>query len=134
MALVGLKDDYRHEGRVLAEVLDRGALPEGFGDVDSYVRLSQVYEQINAPVGQFGRATLTLSTTALESSSDAVFQADTKTLTDLGATRDQIATEMQEQLDRSVSTVRNDGDHEAASTLETRGLDLLQQAWLASSQ
>ena len=136
MALVGLKDDYRHEGRVLAEVLDRGALPDGFGDVASYVRLSQVYEQINAPVGQFGRATLTLSTSALESTSngDAVFQAGTKTLTDLGATRDQIATEMQGQLDRTVSTVRGGGDHDAASTLETRGLDLLQQAWLASSQ
>jgi len=33
-----------------------------------------------------------------------------------------------------VSTVRAGGDHDAASTLETRGLDLLQQAWLASSQ
>jgi hypothetical protein len=134
MALTGLRDDYRHEGRVLAEVLDRSALPDGFGNVDSYVRLSQVYEQINAPVGQFGRATLTLSTSALESTSDAVFQAGTKELTDLGTTRDQIATEMAEQLDRSVSSVRSDGDHDSATTLENRGLDLLQQAWLASSQ
>jgi hypothetical protein len=134
MALVGLRDDYRHEGRVLAEVLDRSALPDGFGDVNGYVRLSQVYEQINAPVGQFGRATLTLSTTALESTSDAVFQADTTRLTDLGTTRDQIATEMAEQLDRSVSTVRSDRDHDSATTLENRGLDLLQRAWLAASE
>jgi hypothetical protein len=133
MALVGLKDDYRHEGRVLAEVLDRDALPGGFGDVNSYVRESQVYEQINAPVGQFGRASLTLSTSALESTSSSVFQTDTNTLTSLGTTRDQIATEMAEQLDRTVSTVRGD-DHDSATTLENQGLDLLQQAWLASSQ
>jgi hypothetical protein len=133
MALLGLRDDYRHEGRVLAEVLDRNALPGGFGDVNSYVRLSQVYEQINAPVGQFGRATLTLSTSTLESTNSSVFQAGTNTLASLGTTRDQIATEMAEQLDRSVSTVRGD-DHDSATTLENRGLDLLQQAWLASSQ
>jgi hypothetical protein len=134
MALVGLRDDYRHEGRVLAEVLDRGALPDGFGDVDSYVRLSQVYEQINAPVGQFGWASLTLSTSALESTSSSVFQTETNALTSLGTTRDQIATEMAEQLDRSVSTVHSDRDHDSAATLENRGLDLLQQAWLAASE
>jgi hypothetical protein len=134
LALTGLEDDYRHEGRVLAEVLDRGALPDGFGDVDSYIRLSQVYEQVDAPVGQFGRATLTISTTALESTSGTVFQAGTTTLTNLGSSRDQIATEMQEQLDRSVSTVRTDRGHDSATTLENRGLELLQQAWLAAGQ
>ena len=133
LALTGLRDDYRHEGRVIAEVLDRGALPNGFGDVNEYIRLSQVYEQINAPVGQFGRASLIISTSALESTSDSVFQADTKTLTDLGTTRDQIAGQMSAQLDRSVSRVHG-GSHDSATTLENRGLDLLQQAWLASSQ
>jgi hypothetical protein len=134
MALLGLKDDYRHEGRVLAEVLDPRALPGSLGDVNGYVRLSQVYEQINAPVGQFGRASLTLSTSALESTNDGVFNAGTTRLTQLGATRDQIATEMAEQLDRSVSTVRSDHEHDSATTLESRGVDLLQQAWLAAGE
>jgi len=137
LALVGLKDDYRHEGRVLAEVLDRGALPDGFGDVGSYVRLSQAYEQINAPVGQFGRAVLMLSTLGLESGTaqnDSVFTAATQRLTDLGTTRDQIATEMAEQLDRPVSTVRSDRDHDPATDLVNRAQDLLQQAWLAAGE
>src|SRR5215469_7839663 len=93
-ALHGLTDDYRHQGGVLAEVLDRGALPDGFGDVGAYVRLSQVYEQINAPVGQFGLATLKLSTATLESTSDSVFTDGTRRLTDLGVQRDQIATDL----------------------------------------
>ena len=134
LALLGLKDDYRHQGRVLAEVLDRGALPRGFGDVDAYVRLSQVFEQIDAPVGQFGLATLRLSTAALESTSPAVFAAGTQRLTELGTARDQIAGEMSEQLDRSVSTVGGEHERDSAVSLQNRSLDLLQQAWLAAGE
>jgi hypothetical protein len=136
LALLGLEDDYRHEGRVLAEVIDRRALPAGFGDADAYVKLSQVFEQINAPVGQFGLATLKLSTATLESTStgDAVFAAGTKRLADLGTARDQVATEISERLDRTVTSVRGDHDHDSAETLEHRSLDLLQQAWLAAGE
>jgi hypothetical protein len=134
LALVGLRDDYRHQGRVLAEVLDRGALPGGFGDVESYLRLSQVYEQINSPVGQFGRASLMLSTSTLESTNDGVFNAGTQRLMDLGTLRDGIVTQMSAQLDRSVSTVRGDRGDDSVTTLENRGQDLLLQALLAAGE
>jgi hypothetical protein len=137
MALLGLRDDYRHEGRVLAEVLDPRALPGGFGDVNTYVQLGQLYQQINAPVGQFGLATLRLSTTALESgandANDTVFTAGTQRLAELGTQRDQIAADFSDILDRPVSSAARDRDH-SASSLQARGLDLLQQAWLASGQ
>jgi hypothetical protein len=136
LALLGLKDDYRHQGRVLAEVLDRRALPEGLGDVDTYVRLGQVYKQINAVVGQFGLASLRASTLALESGTpqnDSAFTATAQRLNELGTQRDQLAAELAAILDRPVSSVRGDR-HATAATLQARGLDLLQQASLAAGE
>ena len=135
LALVGLKDDYQHEGRVLAEILDRGALPHGFGDVNAYVQLGQINNQINAPVGQFGLAAMKVSTAALESGTpqnDSRYTTATQELADLGTQRDQLAAEIAAQLDRPVSTVRTHGDHDSTTVLEQRSLALLQQAWLAA--
>lgn len=138
LALLGLKDGYLHEGRVLVEVLDRRALPHGFGDVDAYARLAQIYKQVNAPVGQFGRATLKASTEALESGTpqnDAVFTTTTARLTDLGARRDALVATMTQVLDRPVSTaVGRSPSASATHDLGQRGLDLLQQAWLAAGE
>ena len=138
LALLGLKDDYLHQGRVLVEVLDRHALPRGFGDVAAYARLAQVFEQVNAPVGQFGRATLKASTAALEggtSQNDSVFTTTTARLTDLGARRDALVATMAQVLDRPVSTAVGRSQNESATRdLGQRGLDLLQQAWLAAGE
>lgn len=70
MELLGLHDDYRHDGRVLFEVIKREALPTAVrANLNMLTLLAQVYKQINAPVGDLGMATLQISTTALESSS-----------------------------------------------------------------
>lgn len=137
MGLLGLKDDYRHQGRVLVEVLDRGALPRGIDDVDAYVTLAQVYEQLNSPVGQFGRAMLVASTAALESGTaedDSVFTAVTRPLEELGQRRDALVEEMAQILDRPVSEAGSDRNRSDARRLGDRGLDLLQQAWLLAGQ
>ena len=138
LALLGLRDDYLHQGRVLVEVLDRSALPHGFGDADAYAQLARIYKQLNAPVGQFGRATLTASTAALESGTaqnDTVFATTTARLTDLGARRDALVATMTRVLDRPVSTAVGPGPGAAAMRdLGQRGLDLLQQAWLAAGE
>lgn len=139
LALVGLKDDYRHQGRVLVEVLDSGALPAGIGDPARYQQLAEVFKQVNAGVGQFGLATLRASTAALESGgpgSDGQFAATTARLTDLGIQRDRLAAEMDEILDRPVSVVGTDGhrDDAAVRDLQRQGLDLLLQAWLGSGE
>jgi len=66
MGLVGLKDDYEHDGRVLFEVLDDNAVLQGKqGDRNLIARLAQAYKDINAPVGQLGRKTFAISTAAL---------------------------------------------------------------------
>jgi hypothetical protein len=63
MSLVGLKDDYEHDGRVLFEVLDERHGQQGGNDMN--IRLAQAYKDINAPVGRLGRKTFAISTAAL---------------------------------------------------------------------
>ncbi len=138
LALLGLKDDYRHEGRVLAELLDRGAV-RGLGDVDAYVRLGGAYKQLNAPVGQFGLATLRTSTAALESgrgAEDSTYTRLTQQLTDLGTARDSLAALIEAVLDAPVSTVGGDEEHETGDlrVLDDRAEALLQRAWLLAGE
>jgi hypothetical protein len=69
--LAGLKDDYRHDGRVLVEDLSGWAVSPVVHDRGHFLQLAHVYKQIEAPVGQLGLATLRTSTQALESGTDA---------------------------------------------------------------
>lgn len=70
MELLGLHDDYQHDGRALFEVIQPWALPAAVRDnLGELTTLAQIYKQINAPVGELGLTTLQISTTALESSS-----------------------------------------------------------------
>lgn len=94
MGLLGLQDDYSHDGRVLFEVLTPGALPPVVrANFDFFVRLAQVYKQINAPVGQLGLKTLQISTQALESNSanDATYTQLENTLQTITNQRNAIA-------------------------------------------
>jgi hypothetical protein len=66
MALLGLKDSYVHDGRVLVEFLDDRVLAGFAVQRQSFVRLAQAYKQLNAPAGQLGRNSLTLATQAIK--------------------------------------------------------------------
>ena len=67
MVLLGLKDDYSHDGRALTEDFSGWARPAATKKSDGYITVAQTYKQLNAAVGQFGLATLAASTRALES-------------------------------------------------------------------
>lgn len=70
LALVGLKDGYTQDGRVLVEALTTQATPQSLiAHRETVNRLSAIYEQINAPFGQFSLDTLKASTKALGSGS-----------------------------------------------------------------
>jgi hypothetical protein len=71
MALLGLKDDYSHDGRVLAEELDGFVLPKSVKKGGVFLALARAYKLINAPVGPLGLASLRASTLALESGNAA---------------------------------------------------------------
>jgi len=72
--LVGLTDDYAHDGRVLFEALTHDALGKGLrAHQDMLSALAEAYKAINAPLGTLGLGTLTgISTTAL-ASDDATY-------------------------------------------------------------
>ena len=65
LALLGLKDDYVNEGRVLTEVFQPWALPTGLRDsTGEFLQLAQAYKVINAPVADLALTTLRVSTAA----------------------------------------------------------------------
>ncbi|HEY6285674.1 MAG TPA: hypothetical protein VIX20_08435 [Ktedonobacteraceae bacterium] len=98
MLLLGLKDDYAHDGRVLFEVLQKSALPQAVRQqLPALISLAQAYKQINAPVASFSQTTLGISTTALESGSstnDSVYTQLENQLINMTITRDAIAAQM----------------------------------------
>jgi hypothetical protein len=70
MLLLGLHDDYSSAGRVLVEELNSWAIPASVsGQYDAFLSLAQAYKQINAPLGQIGLDSLTVSTRAVTSNS-----------------------------------------------------------------
>jgi hypothetical protein len=94
MALVGLKESYVHDGRVLVENLEAHALPDSLSDsLSAYTALAQAYKQINATKGPLGVNSLVAANRAI-TSDDATYQ---KFLTQIGAItteRDALAAQM----------------------------------------
>jgi hypothetical protein len=99
MGLVGLKDDYAHDGRVLFEVLHDSAVLRGKqADKNVITRLAEAYKDINAPVGRLGRKTFAISTAAL-AGDDATYTKLEAQLTELTNARNKIAQKMIDMLE-----------------------------------
>jgi hypothetical protein len=58
LALLGLQDDYIHDGRVLAEKIGTLAQPLGIQNSPSFLALAATYKQLNATFGQLTKASL----------------------------------------------------------------------------
>ena len=102
LTLLGLKDDYPHEGRALVEKFSSYAQPSGVTKSPNFVALAQAMKQINAAVGPFGDATLHASTVALESGSDAddsTYTAIEKQLASYGSQRDALVAQIEPLLE-----------------------------------
>ncbi len=100
MSLLGLKDDYRHDGRVLTEALDKHAIPQRlFEHRNTTNELAATYEQLNAPFGQFGTDTLTASTRGVTSPDDSVYNSIESSIQDLTSQRDALALKIGTALD-----------------------------------
>jgi hypothetical protein len=65
LALLGLRDDYRVDGRVLIEDMTRRALPATLRDTPVVRRAGELYTQLLAGEGRFALDTLAASTRAL---------------------------------------------------------------------
>jgi hypothetical protein len=95
LAVLGLRDDYALDGRVLVEDLAPSVLPKEVVDhLKPYTALARAYKALMAPVGPFGLATLQISTVALKAD-DATYTRLDNELASAGRRRDILAARMQ---------------------------------------
>ncbi|MDX6448771.1 MAG: hypothetical protein QOD08_1234, partial [Gaiellaceae bacterium] len=102
LLLLGLKDDYGHDGRVLIEGLDKKALPNTlFEHSKTTTQLGAIYEQLNAPFGSFAMDTLTASTKGIRSTDESVYESYETQIQDLTNQRDDLASQIKSALDNA---------------------------------
>jgi hypothetical protein len=104
VALVGLRDDYRHDGRALLDVIDQGAVAIN-GNRDALLQLGHVYKQLDATVGAFGTAVVKADTRAVASGNgpnDGMYLAFENQLNSLTSDRDAVALQISQQLEAAV--------------------------------
>jgi hypothetical protein len=102
LTLLGLRDDYRSDGRATWEILDPSALPASVtGNQASLTTLAAAYKQIMASFGEFSMTTLQVSTKALASTSskDKTYALIESKLQNLNAQRDALALQISSALD-----------------------------------
>jgi len=127
--LVGLKDDYVHDGRVISEILQGYARPKALKKSTSFVALAQVYKQLNAPFGAFAMSTLKASTKALGSNDagDATYTSIEGQIQSLTSQRDALAAKMVGLLNGAEFNGQSFSDAQAQSLI-AQGQALLIQA------
>jgi len=97
LELVGLKDSYVSDGRVLTDILSPSVLPGSLNaNRTTVAALGAAYKQIMASFGQFSLDTLVASTGALatDSSGDTVYSDTEGALAALGTQRDALAAQI----------------------------------------
>ena len=131
LTLVGLKDDYVQDGRVLTEIINRSALPQSLkGHRETLEDLGRIFKQINAPVGQLGLASLQVSTRALTSGStgeDSTYNRLEGQLQALATDRDGVAVQMKSMLNAAAFNGQSINEVQAKRLIE-QGEQLLERA------
>jgi hypothetical protein len=124
LSILGLKDDYTHDGRLLSQDLTGYAIPAAVKKSGSnFGQLADAYKQLNAPFGTFGMNTLKASTQALASNDagDATYNSIEGQIQSLTSQRDALAAQIKAALD--------------ASTFDGQVLGTAQvQSWLSQAQ
>jgi hypothetical protein len=125
LRLVGLKDDYAHDGRVLFEALNHEAAGGSLrAHQDVLSDLAAAYKAINAPVGELGLRTLTGISTTATSGNDATYAALSAQIKAITAKRNQIAGQMIAMLEAAAFD-NQPIDEAAAASLIRQAHDLL---------
>jgi hypothetical protein len=130
-ALLGLKDSYTLDGRVLIEALTSQAIPESLaGNREKILRLGADYEQLNASFGHFAMDILRASTRALKSGSaddDSVYASIESSIEDLTARRDALAGQIKAGLNAAAFSGQPISEDQADRWID-RAESLLDQA------
>ncbi len=129
LELVGLTDDYAHDGRVISEILQGYARPSALKKSASFVALAQIYKQLNASFGEFAMDTLKASTKALASNDagDATYTNIEGQIQSLTTQRDAVAAQMLGLLEGAEFKGQTFSDAQAQSLI-AQGEALLNQA------
>ena len=99
MLLLGLQDDYAHDGRALVEDLRDNALAIAVRrSALAFTLLAAEYKQITAPVGKLGLASLTVSTAALAGDEPTYDKLENRLIA-INSQRDALAAKMIKQLE-----------------------------------
>jgi hypothetical protein len=103
LSVLGLKDSYQDDGRVILEVLNGNAVARGLSvHRGGLVKLGAAFKQLDAPFGRFGMDSLAYATPRIasgSSSGDTAYTALEARLADWGARRDDIAGRINNLLD-----------------------------------
>jgi hypothetical protein len=129
LALLGLKDDYTHAGRVLFEDLEDWAVPQSLVKSRTVLtQLAQVYKKIDAPVGELGLSSLRVSTRALESNDagDSTYTKLENQLASVTGQRNTLAIQMITMLEQAEFNNQPIDEREAQQSID-QGNALLQQ-------
>ena len=138
LLLLGLKDDYMHDGRALIEKLERRAVPAAVsrGDKDEdadFVELASIYKQVTAPLGKLARTSLRLATRSI-TGTDTTYAWFLNEIGLITTERDQLAGEIKRALNaaefgnRSVRDFRADQLISRARALIDKVEDLEQRS------
>jgi hypothetical protein len=118
LALLGLRDDYRSDGRVLVSALRSKATPQALREHGGTVRaLGDVYERLNASFGEFALATLKASTTALAATDETRYEAIEQAIAGLTAQRDALAPQIESDLEAAAFRGREVDEHRARAEI-----------------
>jgi len=99
LSLLGLKDSYVHDGRVLIEYIDESARPHSLRqEQEHFLALANVYKQLNAPLGSLGRNSLAFANQSI-TSDDATYANYLATIGAITASRDELAGQIKLLLD-----------------------------------
>src|SRR5437762_1813377 len=124
LSLVGLKDDYRHDGRLLDGDLTGYAIPLAVKqNLTGFNQLADAYKQLNASFGTFAMNTLKASTHALASNDagDTTYNSIEGQIQSLTSQRDALAAQIKAALE--------------GATFDNQPLNSAQvQSWLSQAQ
>ena len=130
LSLLGLKDDYVSDGRLLREALTGWALPDAVQHSGRFVQVATLYKQLNASFGSFAMDTLKASTKALASGTptdDSTYTSLESRIASLTSRRDALAAQIKAAL--NAATFDNHAMSNAqAGDLASRARALLDEA------
>jgi hypothetical protein len=116
LSILGLKDDYSHQGRVVAEVL-RSQVLQMEENRGNFLKVARMFKKINAPVGQLGLDSLIVSTTAIDGGAAVYTQLEGQ-LASITTRRDALALQMETALEGAEFGGRPLRDDEAERMVE----------------